>query len=327
MRRRFPSPSSSPPPSAAAARRGILVGVLAAILACLTGCNVVAMKQAGIERGLRDAGMAAADVRIGPDTLHYWAGGRGPTVVLVHGFGGSATWLWYPQVEDLAKDHRVILADLLWFGDSRSDAPDYTIDHQVRAVEALLDRLDAREMSVVGVSYGGLVAHELASDRAAAVSHLVLVDTPGRVYTREDYRLLCKRLGVAHIGQALVPNDAAGVRRLLGLAYFDPPWVPGFALEQTLIALYAPFRDERAALLDKLLDDMDAVKARPATLSAHTMVVWGRQDPVFPLEIGERLAGELKAPLRVLDHARHAPNLEHPGEFNGILRDFWGAGG
>jgi pimeloyl-ACP methyl ester carboxylesterase len=305
-----------------AARAFLCASVLAVVLACLTGCNVVAWQQGKIETGMRAAGLEPATVRLGADTVHYWAGGHGPTVVLVHGFGGSAEWLWFPQADDLAKDHRIIMPDLLWFGDSRSDQQDFTIDHQVRALEALLDRLDAREADVVGVSYGGLVAHELASDRAASVRHLVLVDTPGRVYTREDYRLLCRRFHVDHLGRVLVPSDADGVSQLLGLAYFDPPWVPGFALEQTLTALYAPYRQERAALLDGLLDNIDAIEARPVTLTARTMVVWGRQDPVFPLEVGERLATRLRAPLRVVESARHAPNLEHPDTFNRILREF-----
>jgi pimeloyl-ACP methyl ester carboxylesterase len=305
-----------------AARAVLCTWLLASLLACLTGCNVVAWQQARIEGGMRGAGLEAQTVRLGADTVHYWAGGHGPTVVLVHGFGGSAEWLWYPQADDLAKDHRVIVPDLLWFGDSRSDARDFTIDHQVRAVEALLDRLDAREADVVGVSYGGLVAHELASDRAGAVRHLVLVDTPGRVYTREDYRLLCRRFHVAQLGEVLIPTDADGVSNLLGLAYFDPPWVPGFALAQALAALYTPYRAERLALLDGLLDNMDTIEGRPATLTARTMVVWGREDPVFPLEIGERLAKRLQAPLRIVEDARHAPNLEHPDKFNRILRDF-----
>jgi pimeloyl-ACP methyl ester carboxylesterase len=303
-------------------RTWVLSIVLATFALLLAGCNVVAWKQASIEQRMRAAGLEAATMRVGADTIHYWAGGRGPTVVLVHGFGGSGVWLWYPQAEDLAKDHRLVVPDLLWFGDSRSDERDYTIDHQVHAVEALLDRLDAREASVVGVSYGGLVAHELASDRASAVRRLVLVDTPGRVYTREDYRLLCHRFHVEHLGRVLVPDDADGVDRLLGLAYYDPPWVPDFALRQTLTALYAPYREERVALLDGLLDNMEALKARPVTLTARTMVVWGRQDPVFPIEVGERLAASLHAPLRVLEKARHAPNLEHPEAFNGLLRSF-----
>ncbi len=300
----------------------LLFALFTALLAPLSGCNVIALQQGSMERSMRGVGMEQADVKLGADTVHYWAGGHGPTVVLVHGFGASAMWLWVPQVVDLAKDHRVVLADLLWFGESRSDERDFALDHQVRAGEALLDRLGDREADVVGVSYGGLLAHELASDRPGAVRHLVLVDTPGRVYTREDYNLLCRRMRVQNLGEVLVPRDAAGVDTLLGLAYFDPPWVPAFALEQTLTSLYASYREERVALLDGLLRDIDVLEARPVTLRARTMVVWGREDPVFPLEVGERLARGLRAPLRVIDHARHAPNLEHPEEFNRILRGF-----
>lgn len=306
------------------ARKLSVLAFLAALLGVLGGCNVIALKQAGIERTLRDAGMAPADVKIGADTVRYWSGGRGPTVLLVHGFGASASWLWYPQVEDLARDHRVILPDLLWFGDSSSTERDFSIDHQVHMVEALLDKLGEREIDVAGVSYGGLVAHELASDRAGAVRRLILVDTPGRAYTRRDYDELCRRFGVDHLGKVLVPRSPSGVTTLLGLAYYDPPWIPGFALEQTLDTLYAAHRDERVALLDSLLSNMDSLLARPATLRAKPLIVWGREDPVFPLPVGERLSYSLKAPLRIVERARHAPNLEHPEEFNRILRDFLG---
>jgi pimeloyl-ACP methyl ester carboxylesterase len=307
-------------------RRLLLFLCFAALLAPLTGCNVIALQQGSMERSMRSVGMEQADVKLGADSVHYWVGGHGPTVVLVHGFGASAMWLWLPQVVDLARDHRVVMPDLLWFGDSHSDERDFTLDHQVHAVEALMDKLGDREVDLVGVSYGGLLAHELASDRAAAIKHLVLVDTPGRVYTREDYHLLCRQMRVKNLGEVLVPRDPAGVDVLLGLAYFDPPTVPTFALKQALDSLYGNYREERAALLDTLLRDIDLLEARPVTLRAKTMVMWGREDPVFPLAVGERLARGLRAPLRVIDHARHAPNLEHPEEFNRILRGFLDSG-
>jgi pimeloyl-ACP methyl ester carboxylesterase len=295
---------------------------LAVILLALAGCNVVAMKQAGIERGLRDAGLRPATVQLGPDTIHYWDGGSGPPLLLLHGFGGTAIWLWHPQAEDLARDHRVIVPDLLFWGGSDSTDRDLGLDHQVRAMEALLDKLGVREVDVAGVSYGGLVAHELASERAEAVRRLMIVDSPGRVYTRADYDLLCRKLHVDHLGKVLIPADDDGVELLLGLAYYDPPWVPGFALRQSRALLYADRAAERRGMLDALLRDMDRMKARPATLRARTMVVWGREDPVFPVEIGERLARSLNADLRILPRARHAPNMEHAAEFNRILRGF-----
>lgn len=305
------------------ARRGFLGALLVAALLLLTGCNVIALKQSALEGTLRSAGLRPGERRLGPDVVHYWAGGKaGPTVLLLHGFGASAIWQWTDQVEELARDHRLIVPDLLWFGDSRSDLPDYGVDHQVRAVEALLDALGETQLSVVGISYGGLVAHELASDRPDQVRRLTLVDTPGRVYTRGDYRALCERLGVSHVGEVLVPRDVEGVQRLLDLAYHDPPFAPDVVLEQTLDAFYASYRDERIALLDTLIQDMDRLEARPLTRKARVQVIWGRDDPVFPLAIGERLATSLKVKVEVIDRARHAPNVEHPELFNRMLRKF-----
>ena len=60
---------------------------------------------------------------------------------------------------------------------------------------------------------------------------------------------------------------------------------------------------------------LSQLDTRPGAITQQTLLIWGRHDQVFPLEIGERLAGDLGdlATLRVIDDARHAPNLEHPG--------------
>ncbi|MFO0755778.1 MAG: alpha/beta hydrolase [Byssovorax sp.] len=317
------SPRARPgPPRALSFAVRLLVALLG--LLSLTGCNVVALRQASLERTFREAGLQPGERRFGPDTISYWAGGKGTPIVLLHGFGASAIWQWPDQVRNLARDHRVIVPDLLWFGDSRSDLPDYGIDHQVRAVEALLDALGAGRADVVGISYGGLVAHELAADRPAAVIHLAIVDSPGRVYTRADYAALCRQLGVEHLGDVLVPADPSGVERLLALAYDDPPWTPDFALQQSFEAFYTTRRAERVALLDALLAQMDELVARPTRITSKVEVIWGRDDPVFPLPIGERLAASFHTEVEVIDHARHAPNLEHPQLFNRMLRRFLG---
>ncbi|MCA9698241.1 MAG: alpha/beta fold hydrolase, partial [Myxococcales bacterium] len=51
---------------------------------------------------------------------------------------------------------------------------------------------------------------------------------------------------------------------------------------------------------------------RPGEVTHETLLIWGREDKVFPLEIGQRLARQLRrAKLRIIDKAGHAPNLEH----------------
>ncbi len=302
----------------------------AALLAVsLLGCNVVECQRGSHERTLRKAGLQPRDLALGAARVHLWeGGGAGRALVLVHGFGGDGVWTWHPQVQALA-GRRLVIPDLLWFGGSRSSTESCSLADQARALLALHDHLKLGAADWVGISYGGLVVQELARERPQAVRRLVLMDSPGRSYDRADYQALCARFGVTEIGRVLVPEDVAGVRRLLTLAYHDPPWMPDFAARQALRELYGPRRREQLRLVDGLLGELGARAARPgAPLAAPTLILWGRDDPVFPLALGERLARELgsAARLQVIDRTRHAPNLERPAEVNRALLEFLGDG-
>jgi pimeloyl-ACP methyl ester carboxylesterase len=302
----------------------VLVLALGALLFA-TACNVVASRQEGIEDRFRGAGFERRVEQVGDATLEYWVGGEGPDLLLLHGFGASAIWQWADQIEPFAHDHRVIVPNLLWFGASESTSDDYGLDHQVRVVAALLDRLGSERAHVLGLSYGGLVAYELAARHPERIDRLVLSDSPGKAYRLDDYEAACERFGVERLSTLLVPSDRAGVRQLMEIGYADPPWVPGFALDQVLDGLYQEHRAEKAALLDTIVADWPALDETDPT--APTLLIWGRDDTVFPLAIGERLQQRLgdRAALEIIDDARHAPNLEHPDQFNALVLGFLSA--
>jgi pimeloyl-ACP methyl ester carboxylesterase len=304
---------------------GVVVGstVLVAALLGGEGCDVVAWKRDGLARQLEGAGLTPRVLHRGEDQVLTWAGGGpGRPVVLIHGFGASALWQWTPQALALAREHRVIMPDLLWFGGSRSTRPDYSLDHQVAAVVAVLDDLGVGEADVVGISYGGFVAHELACAHPERVRRLVLVDCPGRVFSDDDYEALLERFDTDDFSRVLLPVDDAGVRTLLELAYEDPPWTPDWALRQSREGLYSNNRAELASLLHQLLAEREAIASRTTRVRSPVLLVWGEHDPVFPLPIGERLSRDLGAPLEVIAAARHFPNAEHPEAFNRIVLDF-----
>jgi pimeloyl-ACP methyl ester carboxylesterase len=310
------------------ARRLTAVVLGISILSVLGACNVVEWKRGRYERVFARSGLRPMSVRLGPDEIHLWEGGKGPPVVLIHGFGADAIWQWSSQAEALAPRHRLIVPDLLWFGASISSERDFTPAHQVRAVSALLSKLGVGRADLVGISYGGIVAYELARLHPERVRRLVLLDSAGRFYTDADYRELCKRFAVDDISKVLIPDDVATVRRQLELAYDDPPYMPDFAARQVLRDLVT-YRAEKRALLDALLRERSGAKPlSPAETGAAvlsripTLLIWGRDDPIFPLDLGHRLAAGIGAQLRIINHARHAPNLEHPEEVNQALVEF-----
>lgn len=119
-----------------------------------------------------------------------------------------------------------------------------------------------------------------------------------------------------------MPRTDAATRRLVALAYADPPWMPDFLLSQIRDVFY---RDPEAlrAVLRALVSDLERLRQRPDPV-APTLIVWGREDAVFPLPLGRRLGARLgpRARLLVIDDAAHAPNVEHPEEVNAALRRF-----
>ncbi len=157
---------------------------IAALL--LTACNVIAHQQRRLEARLGDANLKWREVDTGDWHLGYGLGGKPDgkhrPVLLVHGFGASGLWQWTEQATSLAQDRTVLMPDLPWFGESKSSRADCSIDAQASAVVALLDALKLGPVDVVGISYGGVVACELACTRPEQVGRLVMIDSPGREY-------------------------------------------------------------------------------------------------------------------------------------------------
>ncbi|PRQ06813.1 alpha/beta fold hydrolase [Enhygromyxa salina] len=305
----------------------ISLGIAAALLVSAGGCNVVTMTEHQLERRFTRAELSAQTLDTEGIAIAYHDGGADKSsehtpVLLLHGFGASAIWQWPHQVEALAETRRVIVPDLLWFGDSIADAQDFSLDAQVHAVQLLLNELELGQVDVVGVSYGGLVAHELAVNEPDRVRKLVIVDSPGRAFSLAEYRALCDRFDVDSAADFLIPKDEAGVQVLLELAYERPPKAPGWAKRQILAGLYVKHSAQKAALIDTLVADIDGFTSRPLPAPRPTLVVWGEHDPVFPLDAGQRLSTMLDATLVVIPNARHAPNMEHPKPFNRALIEF-----
>ncbi len=109
--------------------------------------------------------------------LHYLAEGSGPTVVLLHGNGTMVEdWIASGVLDTLAKSHRVIAFDRPGFGhSSRPRSTVWTPFAQAKLIAKALDQLGDTKVTVVGHSFGTLVALALATERPELVSSLVLV--------------------------------------------------------------------------------------------------------------------------------------------------------
>jgi 3-oxoadipate enol-lactonase len=234
------------------------------------------------------------------------------TVLLLHA-GIADQRMWAPQVEALdAAGHRVLAPDLPGFGDAALTPP--TIDY-VAFAAGLLDEPAA----VVGCSFGGRVALELAAARPELVRRLVLV-APGLASTEWSEEA---QAGFAEEETLLESGDLAGAgeqQARMWLARDATADVRELTAAMTVRSYdqQLPFEDEVRSVWPE-----PSAETRVTEIDAPTLLVVGDADLPELRTLAERLARELpNARLETIAGAGHLPSLERPDELNRLLLDF-----
>ncbi len=302
----------------------LLLLALPAMVACHIEQRMENHQVAAFER----AGLVERTVSTELGDVHLYAGvdgagEQGLPVLMLHGFHATGTSNFWPQL-DLAEEHRLIVPDLLWFGESvgRADTP-RTLVSQSDAMVQVLDQLGIDRVHVVGMSYGGFVMADLAHRYPERVERLVWVDAPGPAYTLEDRDLALDRLDVASVEQILFPTTGEDVKKGLQATLAEPPNIPDKWLDVIAERVSEMDMSDRKALVDDLLSYCELELAR-WTYEQPSLVIWGSQDQLFPQELATRLVGHLdgEVQVRVLPDAAHVPPLEEKDRFNALVGAF-----
>jgi pimeloyl-ACP methyl ester carboxylesterase len=251
--------------------------------------------------------------------LHIDVEGAGPTVVLAHGFAGSARNLG-PQARALRARHRVVRYDAR--GHARSEAPDdpaaYTLEALVDDLGSMLDHVGARDAVVGGISMGAMTALAFALDHPERVRGLLLAGLPASPQSGT---------GLGHVALAFADAierdglEAAGARfvwgEATGLDARGARLVRQGFLEHAPRALVHLLRGVVARW--PVVDDL---AERLARVEVPTLIVAGAED-AGALGPSRVLAARVPhARLVVVPAAGHLVNLEQPTRFNAALLDW-----
>jgi pimeloyl-ACP methyl ester carboxylesterase len=295
---------------------------------------------AAIAFALGSCGLSAGDAlngpyaRLGPAEapvkLFYQEEGKGPPLLLIHGFGAS-TYTWRYVAPELAQTHRVIAVDLKGFG--QSDKPfdeRYSVFDQAELLAQLIVDKDLRDLTLVGHSFGGGIALLLALEAnerlEGRISRLVLLDSiayPQNIPV--FFRLLDMPL-VSQLGVRMVPPSVQ-MRVALKIAYLDdskidPDQVEIYAAPlKTAAGKHAIIHSARQ-IMPK---DLAEIAERYSTIQLPTLILWCDHDRIVPLEVGLKLRRSLpNSTLRLIEDCGHMPQEEQPASTLKLIKGFIG---
>ena len=146
----------------------IILGVLGAALAAVPA-------QAGVVP--YPAIFHARQIATNGTSLYVRVGGKGPAVVLLHGYGETGD-MWEPLAEKLAKDHTVIVPDLRGMGLSAQPASGYDKKTQGHDIAGILDAFKIDRTDLVTHDIGNMVGYAFAAEDRSRVTRFVIVDAP-----------------------------------------------------------------------------------------------------------------------------------------------------
>ena len=244
--------------------------------------------------------------------------GTGRPLVIVPGLQGR--WEWNtPAIDVLARNHRVLTFSL---NDVPESAPQ-VFEWWLKRIDELIDRTGERTATVIGVSFGGLIAALYAARRPDRTAALVLVSAPAPDYPIQPAML-------AHVRRPLLtfPMFAArALRRLTPeLIACRPTWPRrvGFAISYARWPLVAPGSPRRMADWVRAWKALDMI-AEISAVRAPTLVVTGeaRLDGVVPVASTLRYLELIPGSTHEMIHGTGHTNLvSKPEDFAAIVARF-----
>jgi pimeloyl-ACP methyl ester carboxylesterase len=255
---------------------------VSAALAIAAAVGILAYKRPlwFIDRALRvwlkSKGISSRCLQLGPYRVHYFEGGNGRPLLLIHGLGARSEY-WAPQMPSyVANGFHLYAIDLLGCG--QTDRPDiaYTIQQQTDMVRDFMEALRIERADVVGWSMGGWVALQFALQHPERIRRLVVMDSAGISF---DPGLKPK---------VIPPRTLEEWRQMQAVLDFNPVRFPAF-LERDLMRVVARNAKTVRRAAESILGGEDLLDNRLSHIDAPVLIVWGEQDAMIPLSVGRRM--------------------------------------
>ncbi len=245
--------------------------------------------------------------------LHVRSVGTGRPLILLHPVGLDSTF-WDGLVQPLSRRYRVLAVDTAGHGMSADAQRPGRMADRVADVIDLILRESLGPVALVGVSFGGMIAQNVALARPDLVTSLVLAACPGRIPAEARDAILARGAEAERDGMAAVVEPT--LQR-----WFTPGFMSTEAVAGVRRRLIADAPSGWAAAWEAIAEH-DALE-RLGDFAGKALVVAGEADLATPLPAKQALAEAMPgARLVVLQGAPHMMQIEQPEAFLGAVESF-----
>lgn len=252
-----------------------------------------------------------ATARVNGIEISYEDGGRGPAILLSHGYSATGR-MWAPQRPALEPHYRVVSWDMRGHGETESpaDPTQYSEALTVGDMRGLLQHLGIDRAVIGGLSLGGTMSLAFYRRHPEMVRALVICDS-GPGFRKDDARAAWN----TRAQERAKDLETRGLAALTSSSREMQEAMRHHRSAQGLAhAARGMLAQEGTALMDLLPD-----------IRVPTLIVLGDKDTPFiaPCEyMAKKIPG---ARLEVIKDAGHSSNLDQPEPFNRVLLDFLGS--
>lgn len=264
------------------------------------------------------AGLTAKTLRIGDIVWSYNEGGRvdRPVLLFIHGVGTNKD-IWNQVAKQLTSNYHIIAIDLPGSGSTITPKNfDLSLPHLSDQIRRFAESKHIEnKLHIAGQSTGGSIALMYASQYPLDTRSLFLMSAGG-IFKSNKTEYLNNPI---YLKQLLItqPGDLSFVSKRV---MFKAPFVPSLIQKQQEQAYIARSNDSSEFIhqLGKLNQQytIDSFAQLLKNIAAPTLILWGKQDQIFNVDIAHELQTSIQKAERpiLLDRVGHMPILEKPNE-------------
>lgn len=286
--------------------------------------------QGGVNREMREGFQEVNGTR-----LFYRIEGRGDPVVILHGGPGLSHEYLVPHLEFLAGTHQLVFYDQRASGNSPMEVPpeSVNVENFVRDLEGIRVGLKIEKLTLLGHSWGGLLAMHYAVAFPGRTGRLILVDSapPNSRLDAKNFRTRAERLSGEDAGiidsiaesEAFHRLEPEAVGRYLRISekarFFNPDRIADLRMdidrEKIEKLMWV------GQLMNPCLEDYD-IEDQITGIECPALIIHGDYDPI-PLESSEIIHRSIRgSELVMIEHCGHFPFIEAPREFSRVVESF-----